>query len=174
MQGMITQLGAVFRDQAAPILNGVQFDTRIKVISETGTVSKKDSLLHFNGVKRMIIYLVNNTSYYHETYREKSNSQINYISSVPYSEIKSRHLKDFRSLYDRLDFRLGGPDLDSIPTNERLENVKNGIADPGLETIQFQYGRYLLISSSRPEAIRPICRDCGTNISQLPGMLIII
>ncbi len=63
------------------------------------------------------------------------------------------HLADFHHYFDRVSFRLAPPANDSNalrPTDERLLGYTEGAADPGLETLYFQYGRYLLISSSRP------------------------
>jgi alpha-L-fucosidase 2 len=63
------------------------------------------------------------------------------------------HLADYHRYFDRVDFRLAPPANDSnalLPTDERLLGYTKGADDPALETLYFQYGRYLLISSSRP------------------------
>ncbi len=64
-------------------------------------------------------------------------------------EVFERHVKDYRSFYDRMSVRLGRGD-DSVPTRERLRRVREGAHDPGLVALQFNLGRYLLISCSRP------------------------
>ena len=74
--------------------------------------------------------------------------------------LKKAHLKDYQKLYNTVDFKLNTSQLDTLPTNRRLKLVKEGGIDLGLEELLFQYGRYLLISSSRP----------GTNPANLQGL----
>ncbi len=77
---------------------------------------------------------------------------INDADRKSYTRLYEDHLSDYRSLYARVDFSLGDPDSSRvlIPTPERLEAYRNGADDPELEETYFQFGRYLLISSSRP------------------------
>lgn len=64
-----------------------------------------------------------------------------------YEEIRKEHIRDYQELFDRVEICLG--EQLQLPTNERLERLKAGEADNGLYALYFQYGRYLLISSSR-------------------------
>ncbi len=59
-------------------------------------------------------------------------------------------MEDYQRLYRRVSIDLGTTDASSQPTDMRLTAVQNGADDPGLAALYFQYGRYLLISSSRP------------------------
>ncbi len=65
--------------------------------------------------------------------------------------LRGAHLTDFRRLFDRVSLTLNGgqPDRSAIPTDQRLAEYTAGKPDPGLEALYVQYGRYLLISSSR-------------------------
>ena len=63
--------------------------------------------------------------------------------------ILARHIADYKSFYDRMTFDLGEGDK-TVPTRVRLERVKKGAKDVALIALQFNFGRYLLISSSRP------------------------
>jgi len=67
----------------------------------------------------------------------------------PYEELLARHMADHRSLFRRVRLDLGSAERDSQPTDERLAAVRAGAVDPGLVATYFQYGRYLLIASSR-------------------------
>ena len=78
----------------------------------------------------------------------------------PYDELLARHLADHRSLFRRVRLDLGSADRDALPTDERLAAVREGAVDPGLAATYFQYGRYLLIASSRP----------GTQPANLQGL----
>ncbi len=67
-----------------------------------------------------------------------------------YRDFVARHVADHRSLFRRVRLDLGGAERTAIPTDERLAAVRAGASDPGLEATYFQFGRYLLIASSRP------------------------
>ena len=69
-------------------------------------------------------------------------------SAISHEELRKRHLADFQKLMGRVDLQIGQPPADPSIKN-RLEAYKNGAEDPHLEALMFQYGRYLLISSSR-------------------------
>lgn len=64
--------------------------------------------------------------------------------------LRERHISIHSKLFNRVRLRLGNDVRDSIPTDQRLENMKSGKADLGLAALYFQYGRYLLMSSSAP------------------------
>ena len=66
-----------------------------------------------------------------------------------YNELKSRHISDYRSLFARVSLSLGECEVPSATTDELLHGYANGERSKYLETLYFQYGRYLLISSSR-------------------------
>lgn len=72
-------------------------------------------------------------------------------------QLRDDHVSDYRSLFDRVELSLQAdvpePFLHDIPTDSRLERVKLGEDDPELVCLYFQYGRYLLISSSRPGSL---------------------
>ena len=70
--------------------------------------------------------------------------------SLSYNKLLKKHINDYRSLFTRLDIQLSNNNGDDLPTDKRLEKVKNGIADNYLTELEYQFGRYLLISSSRP------------------------
>ena len=73
----------------------------------------------------------------------------------PYSQIRGSHINDHSLIFNRVNIDLGGEQLSSIPTDVRLDSVKNGAEDPALIALYFQYGRYLLMGSSRAPGILP-------------------
>jgi len=77
------------------------------------------------------------------------------IKSDSYPTILSSHLKDFSNLFNRVSLNLHGKDMDSIPTDQRLADLRNGTEDLGLLSLYFQFGRYLLMSSSRAPGVLP-------------------
>ncbi|WP_321477598.1 glycoside hydrolase family 95 protein [uncultured Paludibaculum sp.] len=70
-------------------------------------------------------------------------------SRKPYSALVVAHVADHQRLFRRMEFHLEGP-VSDLPTDERLKRVQAGETDLALETLYFQYGRYLLLASSRP------------------------
>ena len=75
------------------------------------------------------------------------------VNLADYGGIKQRHVEEHASLFDRVAFQMG--EVPSLPTDQRLKAVKEGAADLSLVTLYFQYGRYLLMNSSRAPGILP-------------------
>ena len=160
MQGEVTQRKAVFNSKPHPILNGVKFETLLKVKNTGGEVFAGKDYLELKNTTSAIIYLVSNTSFYEENYSTRNREEMAEVEKKDFEVLLKEHEEDFSRLYDRLVLNLGNNDLDTLPTDVRLERVKNDSIDQGLEALLFQYGRYLLISSSRP----------GTNPANLQGI----
>ena len=160
MQGEVTQRGGKFNSESSPILEGVEFETCLKINNEGGLVQRGKDHLELKNVRKATIYLVSNSSYYFESYHEQNELDMEAIASKSYDALKKEHIEDYQSLYSRLEFQLGTATLDTIPTDVRLERIKEGAVDLGLETLLFKYGRYLLIASSRE----------GTNPANLQGL----
>ncbi|HRC88721.1 MAG TPA: glycoside hydrolase family 95 protein [Bacteroidales bacterium] len=77
------------------------------------------------------------------------------VKSKTYEAIKNSHIKEHLSMFNRVFFTLGEDARSDIPTDQRLKEVKESKEDKGLAVLQFQYGRYLLMSSSRAPGILP-------------------
>ena len=71
------------------------------------------------------------------------------------AELRQRHLEEFQEMFNRVQLRLGDTDRSHIPTDKRLEAVKQGEKDDQLIALYTQYGRYLLMSSSRKPGVLP-------------------
>ncbi|SHJ37700.1 alpha-L-fucosidase 2 [Arenibacter nanhaiticus] len=160
MLGMVTQYGGKKNSQPYEIDYGVKFETRLKVVNNSGTVTAKDGVLSLKGVKNATLLIVCNTSFYTDNYEAKNEETLTKLQGKSFDDLLERHIEDYGELYARVDLDLGGKSLDSIPTDQRLKNIKEGKDDPDLAAKLFQYGRYLLISSSRP----------GTNPANLQGL----
>ena len=99
-------------------------------------------------------------------------------SGLSYEELLGRHVKEHQSLFRRVDISLGHTPNEKLPTDERLPAYRKGESDPQLEALLFQFGRYLLMGSSRPgtqpanlqgiwndHVSPPWCSDYTTNIN---------
>jgi alpha-L-fucosidase 2 len=160
MQGEVTQRNAKFDSKDFPILSGVKFETRLKVEHQKGEIIKGEDFLELKNVQKAVFKIVSNSSYYFEDYQAQNELDLAKIDNNKVNELENIHIEDYRNLYSKVDFKLDQNQLDSIPINERLDRVKEGNVDLGLESLLFQYGRYLLISSSRK----------GTNPANLQGL----
>jgi len=151
MDGMVTQFNGVKDSKPFPIDYGVKFETRLKVKNIGGELLANNNQLELKGVQKAIIYIVCETSFYHENYKEVNENHLSDIFKLTDEQIFKKHVEDYSKLFKRTNLNLGGNELDSLATDIRLKRVKKGDEDPDLTSKLFQYGRYLLISSSRPE-----------------------
>lgn len=139
----------------------MKFESRLRVHNEEGTVTTNKGQLVLKGVKTAVIHLVGNTSFYHgENYETKNLETLDKVTSHSFEDLMEHHKEDYNKLYDRVNFDLGGRELDSLPIDTRLQRIKEGNDDPDLAAKLFKYGRYLLIASSRQ----------GTNPANLQGI----
>ncbi len=160
MQGEVTQRNAVFDSKPAPILEGVKFETVLKIKNIGGKIHRRKDYLELKNAKEATFYLVSNSSFYHNNYTKQNKVDLENILKIGIKKLKEEHIKDYQKLYSRVKIKLTDDNLDTIPTDKRIKLVKEGKIDLGLESLLFQYGRYLLISSSRE----------GTNPANLQGL----
>lgn len=159
MQGEVTQYGGQFKGKATPVLHGVKFDTRLNVQNEGGEVIFHEASIELKNVQKATFYLVSSTNFYHDDYSSQSKKHLAEVSSKPFDELLLSHVQDYQALYNSMQLDFGNQPKNS-PTDQRLQAVKDGGVDVGLEELLFNYGRYLLISSSRP----------GSNPANLQGI----
>ncbi|MFT7162662.1 MAG: alpha-L-fucosidase 2 [Bacteroidia bacterium] len=136
--------------------NNMGFESRMLVDTD-GDIVFDYGELTIKSAKYVSLYLSAATDYVNDypdytgrDYKALNEKLITDVKSIGYEEIKAEHIKDYSSLYSRMSFQLGDIKNDLIPTNDRLIAYANGQADQSLEALYFQYGRYLMISSSRP------------------------
>ena len=144
---------------------GTKFSARIRVKSIDGNVNVNENILNIRNSSEVVLILSASTNFEEFNIMQGSLGRneealseiiINKASELSYNELFSNHLKDYTELFSRVEFNLGEEEISGqavnkkeLPTDERLENLKNGEEDLGLITLYFHYGRYLLISSSR-------------------------
>jgi alpha-L-fucosidase 2 len=84
-------------------------------------------------------------------------SDLNALTGCSYADIRERHLSDYQSYFNRTSLDLGQSSAlqRSGTTTQRLSALANGTFDPELAALYFQFGRYLLISTSRNNTLPP-------------------
>lgn len=133
---------------------GVSYIARMRVLAPDGTVSYDAQThgLQVTNATQAFIFIAAGTNFKDKTYPETVRCAIEKAVATPYDELKAAHVADFQKLFKRATLDLGTTDeaLVSLPTDERLKQVNYRAHDPELMNLYFQFGRYLLMSSSRP------------------------
>jgi alpha-L-fucosidase 2 len=129
---------------------GSAFYAEVKVIPSGGDLQVKDGKLIVSNADETIILLSANTDYWGHDPVAKSSELINAASERKYKKIINDHIKDYQHFFRRVSLHLGstGNNKD-LPTDQRIMKMQEK-DDPALTALLFHYGRYLLISSSRP------------------------
>jgi alpha-L-fucosidase 2 len=141
---------------------GTKFAANIQIKTSSGKITNTDSTLTLANASEATIYISMATSFngfdkdpatQGLNQNAIAQSQLTKAINIGWDEIKNRHVKDYQNYFNRVALKLDGPQASNLPTNERLKRYAKGESDPYLETLYFQYGRYLLISSSRTTAV---------------------
>lgn len=134
----------------------IHFCSRIKVKTDGRQYAGGNSLW-INGAKEVTLIFSIKTSFNgYDTmpvsngreYIKESLKALNETDRFGYSELKDRHIQEYKRYFDRVELNIDGEDFGNIPTDERIKNVANGIVDNKLVTLLFDYSRYLTICAS--------------------------
>lgn len=125
---------------------------RIKL--EGGSIAVKDSSLAIEKANTATIYIAMATNFnnYHDVSGNESKRAVGYLEkaySKNFDDLKKAHIAAYQQYFNRVKIDLGSTEAAKLPTDERLKNFRN-TQDPHLVSLYYQYGRYLLISSSQP------------------------
>jgi len=129
---------------------GVNYYSILKVVPFEGKMTTKGDSIIVSDADSVIFYLAASTNYWGEDPKIKCNETLFRILRKDYGKIKEDHIADYQKYYGRVKLDLGGNDDTDVPTDVKLEAVKKGGEDNDLIETYFNFGRYLLISSSRP------------------------
>ncbi|HEX2584564.1 MAG TPA: glycoside hydrolase family 95 protein, partial [Steroidobacteraceae bacterium] len=132
---------------------GLKFAAALKVINQGGSVTQNNGKLQIAKADAVTLIFSNATSF--KNYRDMSgdaqkaaNSYVDKAFKYSYEKLRERHVADFNSLFARTSLRLG-KDESKESIDQRIKQFESS-NDPALIALYFEFGRYLLISSSRP------------------------
>ncbi len=136
---------------------GVQYYVRLGFRVEGGRVRVVGDRIVVESAHEATLVLGAGTDYVNERPRYRGvapaagvDAQLRAMRGKSYDDLRSRHIVEQRRLFRRVSLDLGGREGEARPTDERLARVAGGEEDVGLCALLFQYGRYLLMGSSRP------------------------
>jgi len=151
------------------------YEAQLHVMNDGGKVKPEDGKLIFNDCDSIVLVLAAETSYLmdhtkgwmgehpHKQVASRMGehphkqvaSRIDAVSAKDYGKLLKDHIADHQSLFNRLGLDVGktDPAQAALPTDKRIKACGNGVNDPDLTEMLFQYGRYLLIACSRPGSL---------------------
>ncbi|HVT80717.1 MAG TPA: glycoside hydrolase family 95 protein [Phycisphaerae bacterium] len=144
---------------AGSFSNALKFETQVRVLHHGGKVSASNDGVQFEGCDSLTILAGARTNYVFDSAQK-------YVSGEPHAKLTqvldaasnksaetllAAHVADYKKLFDRCQLDLGSstPEQTALPTDKRVAAYLNAKSDPEYENLFFQYGRYLLIASSR-------------------------
>ncbi|GHH97821.1 glycoside hydrolase family 95 protein [Neobacillus kokaensis] len=156
-----------FHENEQPVIYGefgetkaIHFEGRLAAVVEDGQVESSKGNLTIQHATTAVLYFSVATSFNgfdqlpgtdFEELTFKNAAILSKAMSISYEQLKEAHIRDYQALYNRVDFSLGSENLEAaLDTDERVQ--KNGANDLAMVELLFQYGRYLLIASSREGA----------------------
>lgn len=147
---------------AGALSNGMQYEGQLLVLPDGGSTQEGQNKIAFRDCNGLTLLFACGTSYVMDparSYRgenphERVAHHLQQAARKSYPALVQAHVQDYRSLFDRVRLDLGttSEDRRALPSDKRKDLAADG-GDPEMEALLFQYGRYLLISSSRPGSL---------------------
>ena len=136
--------------------DGLKFEAHMQASTNSGSIRTEDENLVVENADEVTLIITASTSYINQNDtsadpRMLCEHTLNQAKVKPYEMLYKDHISDHQSLFHRVEINLGK--TIEMPTDHRLDRLKNGNQDPDLFALYFQYGRYLLMGSSRPGSL---------------------
>jgi alpha-L-fucosidase 2 len=156
---------------------GIRFQVHLQAIPEGGKVETHGGRLVVSGANAVTLLLTAATSFNGFDRdpardgldpRPRCDGWLHEAAKLSYAELRARHMADFTPYFDRVKLELDAPSRDEIPTDERIAAVLAGQADERLAEMFFQFGRYLMISASRPGTQPTTLQGIWNNMTKPP------
>jgi alpha-L-fucosidase 2 len=158
--------------------NGLEYEAQLKVVPEGGSLHVEEDALVFRDCNALTLTLAADTSYVMDYARkfmgehphQRVTDWVEKGAELTFDKLRLRHVADYRNLYDRVRIDLGRTESEQLklPMDQRLKKYE--AADPDLEELLFQYGRYLLIASSRPGTLPANLQGLWNDSNKPPWM----
>ncbi|MDE6071688.1 MAG: glycoside hydrolase family 95 protein [Muribaculaceae bacterium] len=133
---------------------GVDFIGGVHIDNEGGEISVTDNGYAVKGADALTVLVDIRTDYKDKDYKKLCRTTLRKASDLGWAKLTGNHKADYSALYDRMDVDFGESVNNHLPTDTRLRLLCSGTPDPGFDALFFQYGRYMLIASSRDHGLR--------------------
>ena len=152
----------------------VRFMGRLAVVADGGRVAYNDGQMSVTAADEAVLYVAigTNVNNYKDITRDEmglTENRLMQAISCGYDELKEEHEKVYHQYYDRVRLELGDDEYARVPMNRRIEQFSSIEKDNYLVATYFQFGRYLLISSSQPDNTNPANLQGLWNDKMLPS-----
>jgi alpha-L-fucosidase 2 len=155
---------------------GLTYVSRLRALNKGGEISVDGNILRVANADEVVLLIAAATDYQGFAGRQTKDPfaatehDLNSAGEKSYKWLRQAHVADHQKYYRRVELQISGGDADtsSMPTPKRIEAMKNGSDDPGLAVLYFNFGRYLLISSSRPGGFPPNLQGIWAEEIQTP------
>lgn len=135
---------------------GMRYAARLRVVNKGGVLSATRNSLRLEAADEAVLFVTAATNYQGFAGRKTADvlgtsfDDATRVTARSYAAIRATHLQDYKGFFDRVHLDLGRSASSKLPTPARLQAYSDGADDPAFAALYFQYGRYLLIASSRP------------------------
>lgn len=132
---------------------GVTMATRLHVLNTGGDVTLSENSFGVANADEVVLLLSAATDYRGDDPVALCRDHVAGALEKSYVALRKEHIADYQHFFKRVEFNIGQTDAKFFPTDQRLKSVQRGNSDPALLALYYQFGRYLLISSSRPGSL---------------------
>ena len=176
LQGYTYKGGSAKQGQP-PYAIALQYEAQVAVLNDGGTMSVEGDKISFTNANSVTLLLAAGTDFVQdrsqgwraELPHQKVSARIAAAVVRSWNDLLAEHIRDYTALFDRVKIDLGQSSGSALPTDARLMRVQQpSTPDPELEALLFQYGRYLLISSSRPGGLPANLQGKWNNMNKPP------
>ena len=150
-------------------MKGLRYASRVRVVlPKGGNVIPGDSTVTIRNASEAILLVSMATDYFDKDLDGKVASLLADAEKKDFASLKKGHIAAYRSLFGRVDLDLGHSSREDLPIDERLAAFNADPDDPSLGALYFQFGRYLLISSTRVGLLPPNLQGLWCNTVNTP------
>ena len=134
---------------------GVLYEVRVKILLKDGHMHGEANRVEIRNVSDLEVRIFAATDYFGEAKWEECEACMKRTMRCNYDRVLREHVNEYQGQFNRVSIDLGSSSASGLPTNERLARLSDRHPDPGLAELYFNFGRYLLLSSSRPPGSLP-------------------
>ncbi|SHN40603.1 glycoside hydrolase N-terminal domain-containing protein [Chitinophaga sp. CF418] len=148
---------------------GMQYQATVKASIKDGAISTEGNALVIRNATEIILYVAAGTDFRNPDFKKKIDQTLAAAIKKSYAIQRKQHINNYGKLFNRVQLSLGKGAASALPTDKRLAAFyNNSAADKELPVLFYQFGRYLLISSTRPGLLPPNLQGLWANQVQTP------